>query len=576
MWGVMVALALGIMLGGAQPVHAQATPTPAQPQAQQNVRSCSSYVGLTNRVVMCMRDTVGKAAAVYFGKDTNNDGKPDSGFFPLVSRAVTAFLTLTVIVYGVMAAYGMLEKPGRDIMLLMVKMSLVAGFVVQANWLYDTSLRIMDNAGSAVVQFAPSTGEIVDGMGADRLECIKNMKSASNIRLEGANGGPSQPNYAAAWVGMDCIIDTVIGIKVAPDANDPQALNGGALSKNLQDLTQNKKSGDQQGMARGLINFFFSSMQSSVFGVILAIVGFVFLYTLVWVIIKALFVYLAGYIGIAFMMIIAPIFIPLVLFRVTSEYFKKWVKLCIAFVMQPVIILAFITFAVSAIDLAVFTGDYSVMYRIAGDASRQQGFNVNKYITEQKIVAPTPTVVAGVRTSPESPELINTGKVGEARRAITGLFGNVSQSKCGQMLQQLDKGSVDGKSADQIRSECSSAPIRWWRSQIDWKAMAAARKSPPVPDTGVEEGDEKSMTAADRQGRTIAREVMAAIMFATIAMLCINGLLTIIPAVINDLVGESFQSPNLFSEVGRQGGSAGGGLRSSIGRMFGGSGRTTA
>ncbi len=551
---VMAMLALG-MLASAGDARAQVTPapTPTPPTTETRTVGCKEYVGLSNRIVMCLRDTVDHAASVYFGEDTNGDGRPDTGFYRAVVGAVTGFFTLTVIIYGILAAYGMLEKPGRDVMLLMVKLSLVMGFVVKSDWMYDTALTAMDSAGAAVVQFSPQSGEMVDGFGADRLTCIRNMQEAANQRMEGIRR--EGPNYSAAWLGMDCILDTVIGIKVAPEQYGGQSLNG---TKGLEELTVNRKIDDKNpGMARGLINFFFSSMQTSVMGILLAVVGFVFIYSLVWMVLKALFVYLAGYIGIAFLMIFAPLFIPLVLFRVTSEYFKKWFRMVIGFMLQPVIILAFVTFSVSAIDFAMFSGDYSVMYRIAGDQSRQPGFNINKYMTEDHdFIKRKPTVIAGVKTSTETPGL-NENTLKSAGQQISGLFGQEQRSNCGRDMATLNL-NTDQKSIAKIRESCGSYPMQWWRNDIDWKAMAAARQ-PPVADTPPEAGDQEAgiTTPQDRQGRSIAREVFAAVIFAAVVVLCINGLMTVVPNMVNDLVGESFQSPNLFAEVSRSKGGSG-------------------
>lgn len=550
---VMVMLALG-MLAGSGDASAQPAPT-APVSGNIDNKGCSEYVGLSNRIVMCLRDTIDLAASKYFGEDTTGDGAPDGGFFPLVSRAITGFFTLAVIIYGILAAYGMLEKPGRDVMMLMVKLSLVIGFVTQSDWMFDTALRAMDSAGAAVVQFTPESGEMVDGFGADRLTCIKNMKEAANTRMQGRRG--DGPNYSAAWLGMDCIIDTVIGIKVSPD------MTGTAATKGLQELTVNRKADDKNpGMARGLINFFFSSMQSSIMGIILAVVGFVFIYSLVWMVLKALFVYIAGYIGIAFLMIFAPLFIPLVLFRVTSEYFKKWVKLTIGFALQPVIILAFVTFSVTAIDFAMFSGDYSVMYRIAGEESRKDGFNLNEYMETNKLIVKKPSEVLGVKTSGATPRL-NERTLTAAGDELKGVAGDIRNSDCGQKMATLNL-NADPNEVQRIRDECSTFAMQWFRNDIKWEEMAkirnpavtpAERVQPTTDDNGnvISKGDGPEVTDDVLRGRAISREVFAAVMFATLVVLCINGLMTIVPGMVNDLVGESFQSPNLFAEVSRQG-----------------------
>ena len=537
---VVMLLVLGLLVGMGEVAYAQETPP-----ASTGSIGCKEYAGLSNRIVMCLRDTLTTATDKFYD--------PETGFYKIVQRTIGGFLTLVVIIYGILAAYGMLEKPGRDVMILMLKLSLVTALVVNSQMMYDRMLALMDGASAAVVQFTPSTGPAVDGVDASRLECLNNMRRASE---------QSEAPYSAAWLGMDCVIDSVIGIKIPPE------VSGSAATKGVQELTVNNKLGEQPGMARGLISFFFSSMQSSILGVLLAVIGFVFLYSLVWLVLKALFVYLAGYLGIAFMMIFAPIFIPLILFRVTSEYFKKWVKLTIAFALQPVIILAFVSFSVTAIDLAMFSGDYSVMYRIAGDASRQSSFNLNKYLEDNKVVKKAPAVVAQVKTGTKSPELKKIDG--------SGIYKDLKVSDCGERLAKADpKG--DPVALQKTLQECASYPIQYWRDAIDWNKMAQIRR-PAVEDPGADPNAsdpnaEAALTVADRKGRALAREVFASVMFVTIVVLCINGLLTVIPTMVNDLVGESFQSPNLFSEVSRGGGGVGGALSKMMGGNKGGGGR---
>ena len=547
-WLGMALILAGAFLGTGDIARAQET------DGQE--RTCADYVGLSNRIVMCLRQTVGNAADVFFDKDT--------GLYPSLRGAVMGFLTLGVIVYGILAMYGMLEKPGRDVMVLMVKLTFITSLVVQVDWMYNTLLGVMDDMGAAVVQFTPNHGSSIDGVDVDRLTCIDNMKRAADIKLEDKYA--TGPNYNSAWIGLDCIIDSVIGLKI------PENYTGGAASDQLKELVQKQKlDKEHTGMSRGLLAFFFSSMQTSVLGIMMAIIGFVFIYSLVWLILKALFVYLAGYIGIAFMMIFAPLFIPLVLFRVTKEYFNKWLKLTLGFTLQPILILAFVSFSIAAIDLVMFSGDYSIMYRIAGEKSRAADFNVNKYMEENQIVTERPAVAAEVKTSSEVPELNPT----DPKSFITGL----KSSKCAEILTRPDETDPNLQDQlDKMKAACrSSYPVQWWHKSVDWQKMAAIRQ-PAVEDTGAEEGDQEAgiTTAEQRKGRTISREVFAALLLAAVTVLCINGLLSIVPSMVNDLVGESFQSPNLFQEISRR--SSGGlgitgNVTSSLNRFFNNGGR---
>lgn len=473
--------------------------------------ACKNYVGVSNRIVMCVRGTLDSVTGVYY-----------ADFYSLVRRAIGGFLTLGIIVYGIMAAFGMLEKISRDTFMLVIKLAMISYFIVNTDEMYDTTLKVMDATAGIIVASTPGDGEIDTGSGSARVTCLNNM-------LEAAADNGTRVN--APWLGLDCIVDSVIGIKLPSGTGTTPAIGAEAAAEKAFNANLAGR-----GMSRGLLNFFFASMGTSIIGIILAVIGFIFIYSLMFLILKALFTYLMGYLGVAFMMIFAPIFIPLSLFRTTSEYFRKWVKLTISFALQPVLILIFITFSITAVDLAMFSGEYSVMYRLAGDASRAKNFNINTYLTDRKIVKPMAVRLVDIRT------------------------GRLSVENFRQEQQSINPGSIyiDCSQAvvsknEEARRKCSeSYAIRMWRDQVDWEQLAKQRM-PEVIDPNDDQPNQPT-TADARKARQLMREVIASTIFALLVVLIMNGLLSIVPAIANGLVGEELQTPNLVSSISRAGG----------------------
>lgn len=508
-FGTIAVLAAMALFVPANSSHA-ATVTVPSATSSTPVSRCNAYVGLANRVAMCVRGVVSYAAYRYF-----------SGFYPLVQKAIAGFLTLTVAIFGVLAAFGMLEKAGRETFMLLIKLALVTWAVVNADTIYSVAIRLMDAAGGAVVEYTPGSGQSAGQHDFSQSICIRTMKQASGATP-----------YSAPWLAMDCVVDSVIGIRMPVTTSGSMAeIAGGGVQKWFNDNLDP----DKRGMARGMLYFFFVTMQSSVIGMIVAIVGFIFLYSLLFLVLKALFSFIAGYIGITFMLIFAPIFIPLVMFRKTAEYFNKWLKLCISFTLQPVIILVFIMFSIAAVDLAVFSGDYSIMYKLAGTASRQPGFNLNSYLETHAAVKKAPTKIADIKLTSES--------AGVEPDVIKGVAGKIVNSKCSEALQRTDPAAYE------ICKQ--SRPIQFWRDSIDWEKLEAVR-SPAV------------RAVADHPGQQISREVLSAAIFAALVVFLMNGLLAVVPMVANDLVGESQMSPNLYSAISRR---AGNGLDGLVNRV---------
>ena len=240
-------------------------------------------------------------------------------------------------------------------------------------------------------------------------------------------------------------------------------------------------------------------------------------------IIKSLFTYIAGYIGLVFMMIVAPLFIPLSLFRATKDYFDKWAKLCISFALQPVLILLFISLAVTAIDLSLFSSNYSVMYRIAGEESRKQGFNLNTYLTTNEAIKSEAMTALWLKGNTEQKMNFDNDTVQNVRNSVT----NVARGRCAR-----SEINAEGK------EECAdNVPLRGFRDTLDWEKLAEIRK----PEVQLSEG-------AENKAQQLSREVLAAVIFCGVVVFVMNRLMAAIPHVIVDLVGDFGQTPNLLQQ----------------------------
>lgn len=505
--------------------------------------TCDDHVGLTNHIAGCVRDVLDNATASFFS--------PSTGFYSLVSKAIAGALSLAVILFGGLAAFGMVEKAGRDSMMLLIKIAAVGYFVTNTQYIYDNVLSMMDKTAESVVNFVPATGPADNaGTNLEQITCLKNMHDAqqsSNPQL--SNSGP--------WLAMDCMLDSVFGIKVDP--KNPVPTNALSQAKAYNE----KLKDDDKGLSRGLLYFFFSSYNSSVMGVILAIIGFIFLWGLLSMIVKALFIYLAGYLGVAIVSMVGPLFIPMVLFQSTRQYFDKWVKLLISFAMQPVIILAFIVMTITAVDLATFSGNYSVMYRLAGEESRKSDFSLNTYLTCARAKNNPATCLQSTQgMDPNdivrliSKKSFDIAKVKgdtkdsvETQNTAGGLISGLEESKCTKALMDQDQ---------QLKEKCEQTySIKMWKENVDWKLAADVRNPAVTLDTGVQD-----------KGEQLSKEVMAAIIFAAIVVFVMNGLLQIIPVVSYDLFGDFGQSPNLSSVTSAMPGQ--GGLRGMLQSKFGG------
>lgn len=485
----------------------------------EEVAACTGYVGLTNRIAGCVRDAIDNGAAQFFAE-----------IYPWLRGMISGVMTLAVILYGVLLSYGMVEKVGRDTMILIFKLASVIAFTASSPLLYSSAIGMMDAASSAVVSYAPPSGPADNaGTNFSQNTCLQNM-----VEQQASNGAGKAP--AGPWLGIDCLLDTVIGIKTT---------NLNAPASTVKWFNEKFDSADpsqgNEGMARSYLYIFFSGVQTSIMGLIFAVVGFIFIYGLLMLVVNAFFTYIAGYIGVALMVIVSPIFIPLILFKTTKQYFDKWLKVTFSFALQPVIMLAFVVFSLSAIDFAAFSGNYSIMYRIAGEQTRAAKFDMNRYLSMPRDAQgkESATDLAAPIILKKSRDIAQfKGAVNEPLTAINKTEGVVTAfvSECSPEQIRLDNANNKAK---RLEEKCGNYfPIKIAYDALDWKKMAKARV-PAVVVPG------KNAPTDEELGQQIAREVLASSVFCALVVFVMNGLLKIVPAMATDLLGDFGQSANI-------------------------------
>lgn len=533
-------LPLLVMLFLASPVYAADDPATGPAPAQQSI-TCSQYAGLLHRLAGCMRDAVDYTAGFYFYR-----------FGDLVTDAIGAFLTLTVIIYGVLLAWGLVENVGRDTLVLLIKISAVFYFVANSQLIFDTITEATDGAAFAVVTYTPPSSVTLDAQGTTtaQVTCMNQLLNKM------ATINPDK-RAIAPWLAVDCLLDTVVGIKGLADTTSapPPLFDGPWFNEKYENPDPTKSN---PGLARGLIFFLTSSIQTSVMGAVLAVAGFVFIFGLLAVIIRAFFIYMMGYIGLAFLVVVSPLIIPLVLVQQTKQYFDKWVKLLFSFALQPVLSLVFVIFMLTAVDLATFSGSYSMVYRIAGDKSRATNFDLNYYLTALRdptsgaLVDQTNPPAGSIPIISEKDVAALNVKAANAS-STTALSTDKGGVASGMLNSPCTESDIKKDTTGIVAATCNTAYGMGVRlDKINWLLMAKAR-TPVVkmPDGSIPPDD----AALQKQ---IANEVIASVIFACLVVFVLNGLTKLIPTLLVDVIGDVGQTPNLFNAAGGISGGFGG------------------
>ena len=137
------------------------------------------------------------------------------------------------------------------------------------------------------------------------------------------------------WTRWDCIFQYILGL-------------GGSLAID------------------GIVSFLLLMVFSMGTGIL---VFFAFMYVIVTLLCAAfrfIHIYLMAILALSFMFCIGYLFVPLLIFKNTFDYFKKWLTLVFGFIITPIVMFGFMGMMLVAMDVALFSGPYSVWCEIGG------------------------------------------------------------------------------------------------------------------------------------------------------------------------------------------------------------------
>lgn len=103
----------------------------------------------------------------------------------------------------------------------------------------------------------------------------------------------------------------------------------------------------------GLFSLIGGAIFSAFGGGLVTLIGALSALTTLYFGFRAIFTYLGAVILIAFVMIISPFLVPLILFQYTQRYFKRWTDLLFAAMLNPVLLFAFLSIFMGLMNATV-------------------------------------------------------------------------------------------------------------------------------------------------------------------------------------------------------------------------------
>jgi hypothetical protein len=124
-------------------------------------------------------------------------------------------------------------------------------------------------------------------------------------------------------------------------------------------------------LANGIVGVLGAALFSGIQGLLVFLLGFIGVFSVLYLGFRAAFTYLSSIVLIAFIMLISPLILPFAMFTYTERiYFKKWLDLLIAAMINPVIVIAFLWMILGMVGTAVTN--------ILGIPNLQGGYRMNK------------------------------------------------------------------------------------------------------------------------------------------------------------------------------------------------------
>lgn len=263
---------------------------------------------LTERVVSCIRMVVDTAVVMFLDR-----------FELMLNGYILGLIILAVTLFGGQILMGAVEKPGPAAFGLLMKIGAVLLFT---------------NGLGGFLQYIFPVMETMSGYAMSYI----NSENASPLLAScGEAGGLTG---VSIWQRVDCI---------------------------LQRLFTGSTETDGSGYAAGVLWVLLVAIFWTTFlGFFVAAVMFSVFVMIFLLVLRCVYVFLHAYCFLALLTVISPLFIPLVLFKQTEEYFKKWLTQFISMFIQPVVLFAYMSFIFAIIDGMFFKDEPYSLARIMG------------------------------------------------------------------------------------------------------------------------------------------------------------------------------------------------------------------
>lgn len=266
-------------------------------------------------------------------------GLKDSNLSKLLKNIVYSMLSISVALFGMRIFFGLATEIKAETIYLVIKVAAIAYFFGTAPKLYLDLLNVMKQFMDIMVSSSAGLrAAITDQDGSFWKVCVKDVSGTLT------NAAPA--NSTELWQMWDCAFNYLVGLTPASPLSNTKTITA----------------------FMGIVGFAMLLAGTLAAGVLVLFIVLYLVASLFGLVMKFLQTVILAVLALSFMFIIGYMFVPLVLFKHTYQYFHKWVTLCISYILTPVLAIAFMCLALVLIDITIFTGPSSLFEKIVKDA----------------------------------------------------------------------------------------------------------------------------------------------------------------------------------------------------------------
>ncbi|AZU37284.1 conjugal transfer protein TraH [Wolbachia endosymbiont of Bemisia tabaci] len=296
-----------------------------------------SPIPITSMIVQCIKESLDNLVAGIDSSGnllTDKNGHAKGSFLSVAQKrlknTVTAILILALILFSIKVMSGGVRSP-QEMYMLIIKFALV---------IYFTTGSTMSHYYGELTKLSNGLSEIVIKASSESKD-ICNYEEGKDYEYDRA-GQKVSYSYLAPWDRLDCRILFYLGAPL--DGIGGKIGTGGVAT-----LAVLLGAAPVLLVAGSVIGIIFAGGQ-----ILVALVCIFMAILMMMVILWMCYVFILSLVALSVIIILSPLFIPMVLFQHTKGYFDGWLKELITYSLYPVILFAFLSFMFIACDKIYF------------------------------------------------------------------------------------------------------------------------------------------------------------------------------------------------------------------------------